>query len=101
MLFGLQEKTSVVSALLAVISYQMRMGLGNNTWVHLSAMEEEIDPKPFYKAVRSFYPAILKKMLKFPFGDSILKDLGIINPDNVCNYSFSTVPPARSSRDSG
>ena len=55
-------------------------------------MEEEIDPKPFYKAVHSFYAATLKKMLKkFPFGESMLKDLGIINPDNVCNYSFSTI----------
>ena len=68
------------------------LGLGNDTWVYLSGMEEEFDPKPFYKAVREFYVATLKKMLKnFPFGDSILKDLGIINPDSVSTYSFSTI----------
>lgn len=43
----------------------------------------------FFKAVRDFYVASLKKMLKkFPFGDSILD---IINPDKFCSYSFSTV----------
>ena len=57
------------------------LGLGNDTWLHLSGMEEEYDPKPLYRAVRSFYVASLQKMLKkFPFGDSILKDLDIINP---------------------
>ena len=68
------------------------LGVGDATWAYLSAMEEELDPKPFYEAVRRFYVASLKKMLKkFPFGDSILKDLGIINPDQTCTYSFSTV----------
>ena len=28
---------------------------------------------------------------KFPFSDSILKDLGIINPEQVCSYSFRTI----------
>ena len=28
---------------------------------------------------------------KFPFKDSILKDLGIINPEQVCPYTFNTV----------
>ena len=65
------------------------LGLGNDTWVYLSGMEEEFDPKPFYKAVREFYAATLKKMQKkIPFGDSILKDLGIINPNSVSTYSF-------------
>ncbi len=51
-----------------------------------------LNPKPFYDAVCSFYLVTIKKMLKkFPFGDSILKDLGIINPDEVCTYSFETV----------
>ena len=27
---------------------------------------------------------------KFPFKDSILKDLGIINPEQVCSYTFNT-----------
>ncbi len=68
------------------------LGVGDATWAHLSEMEEELDPKPFFQAVRRFYTASLQKMLKkFPFEDSILKDLGIINPDQVCNYTFSTV----------
>ena len=55
-------------------------------------MEGEHDPKPFYEAVRSFYVVTLKKMLeKFPHGDTILKDLGIINPDKVTTSSFQTV----------
>ena len=55
-------------------------------------MEDEFDTKPFYQAVRDFYVASLKKMLKkFPFGDTILKDLGIINPDKVCTYNFTTI----------
>ena len=39
------------------------LGLGNDTWVYLSGLEEEFDPKPFYKAVRSFYVATLSKMM--------------------------------------
>lgn len=68
------------------------LGLGNETWACISGIEGEFDPKPFYKAVRSFYIASLQKMIKkFPFKDSILKDLGIINPDKVGIYEFSTV----------
>lgn len=55
-------------------------------------MEEEFDPKPYYAAVRKFYITSITKMLnKFPFGNSILKDLGIINPEKTCTYSFSTI----------
>ena len=68
------------------------LGLGDATWTYISGMEEELDPKTLYKAVRSFYVASLEKMLKrFPFGDSIFQDLGIINPDQVCSYDFTTV----------
>ena len=68
------------------------LGLGDDTWACLSEMEEDFNIKPFFKAVRDFYIASLKKMLKkFPFGDSILKDLGIINPNDACIYTFSTV----------
>ena len=28
---------------------------------------------------------------KFPLGDSILRDLGIINPDKVTTHSFETI----------
>ena len=52
------------------------LGLGS-AWVYISVLEEEEDIKPFYSAVHSFYVVTLQKMLKkFPFGDSILKDLG-------------------------
>ena len=68
------------------------LGLGDATWTYISGMEEELDPKTLYKAVRSFYVASLQKMQKiFPFGDSIFQDLGIINPDQVCSYDFTTV----------
>ena len=36
------------------------LGLGNDTWVYLSGMEEEFHPKPFYKAVCNLYVATLK-----------------------------------------
>ena len=48
-----------------------------------SALQEEVDTKPFFRAVRNFYIATVKIMLeKFLFNDSILKDLGIINPEH-------------------
>ena len=28
---------------------------------------------------------------KIPLGDSIFQDLGIINPDQVCSYDFTTI----------
>ena len=68
------------------------LGVGDATWAFISELEEEFDPKPFFKAVRSFYIATLNKMLKkFPFGDTVLQDLGIINPENTSTYEFSTV----------
>ncbi len=68
------------------------LGFGDSTWAALSEMEEEFDTKPFYQAVRDFYVASLNKMLKkFPFGNTILKDLGILNPDMVCTYNFTTI----------
>ena len=68
------------------------LGLGDNTWLHISDLEEEQDCKPFFTAVRSFYVATIQKMLKkFPFSDTILKDLGIINPLQVNSYSFDTI----------
>ena len=42
--------------------------------------------------MRNFCVAALKKTLKnFPFGDSILKDFGVINPAQGYTYSFDTV----------
>ncbi len=66
------------------------LGIGNATWVHLTELEEEHDVKPFYAAVRNWYVATIKKMLKnFPFHDTLLKDLGIINPEVAFTNSYS------------
>lgn len=48
--------------------------------------------KPFFSAVKQFYLATLKKMFKkFPFGDTILKDLGIVQPNKTSSYTVNTV----------
>ena len=58
------------------------MGIGDSTWLVLAEVENEHDTKPFFSAVRKFYLATIKKMLKkFPFGDSLLKDLGVVQPE--------------------
>ena len=68
------------------------LGLGDGTWTCVAVLETEHDVKPFYTAVRNFYKATIEKMLKkFPFGDPLLKNFGIINPESTCSYSFSTV----------
>ena len=44
------------------------LGIGNDTWVLIAQLKEETDPKPLYRAIRPFYVATIKKMLKkFPF----------------------------------
>ena len=58
----------------------------------ITELEEEHDTKPFFTAVRNFYVASLKKMIqKFPFGDSLLKDLGVLQPEKTASYSVETV----------
>lgn len=37
------------------------LGIGSDTWVCLSSLEENFDLKPFFKAIRDFYIASLKK----------------------------------------
>ena len=60
------------------------LGIGTETWICVAAFELERDPKPFFAAVIKFYKATLQKMIKkFLFGDSILKDLGIIQLDKL------------------
>lgn len=65
------------------------LGIGTETWVSVAAFEEERDPKPFFDAVRKFYLASnhQKMIKKFPFGDSILKDLGVLQPDKTSSFS--------------
>ena len=68
------------------------LGVGESTWACLRELEEEYDLKPFFEAVRSFYVSSIKKMLnKFPFGDTLLKDLGILQPDKTASYPVSTI----------
>ena len=73
------------------ISFQLpdeNFGIGTDTWTCLSELQEEYDLKPFFTAVRGFYIATLKKMLKkFPFGDSLLKDLSVLQPDKTSTFS--------------
>jgi hypothetical protein len=64
------------------------LGVGTDTWTCLSELQEEYDLKPFFTAVREFYTATLKKMLqKFPFGDSLLKNLSALQPDKTSTFS--------------
>ena len=50
------------------------------------------DTAPFFKAIRSFYVSSTKKMLvKFSFGDSLMKDLRIIQPEHTSSFSFNTI----------
>ena len=89
---GLQVSICILSLASADQLSNENLGLGNDTWAFIASLEEEQDIAPFYRTVRSFYIATLTKMLKkFSFGDSILKDLGIINPHQVTAYSFSTI----------
>ena len=68
------------------------LGIGDSTWAAVAELEQEHDTKPFFSAVRNFYIASLKKMLKkFPFDDTLLKDLGILQPNKTATYEVSTV----------
>ena len=68
------------------------LAIGTNRWTTIAELETEHDPKPFFAAVRNFYVATLKKMLlKFPFGDSLLKDLGVLQPEKTSSYPVATV----------
>ncbi len=67
------------------------LGIGDNTWV-LVAQLEEADTKPLFRVVRQFYVATIKKMLKkFPFSDSLLKNLEILNPESTYSHDVSSV----------
>ena len=68
------------------------LGIGDNTWVALATVEQEHDTKPFFDSIRRFYISSMKKMLKkLPFGDSLLSDLGILQPNKVSTYEVNTV----------
>ena len=68
------------------------LGIGDATWVSVAELEEEEDTRPFYSTVRNFYLATIQKMLnKFPFGDSLMKNLRILHPTNASSFLPCTV----------
>ena len=68
------------------------LGIGTRTWTDLAELESEHELKRFFSSVRKFYVATITKMLqKFPFGDSLLKDLGILQPEKTTSYSFDLI----------
>ena len=67
------------------------VNFGDETWLCISALEEEMDTKPFL-CVKAFYSATVQKFFKkFPFGDTILQDLGIVQPTKTKSYTVSTI----------
>lgn len=68
------------------------LGIGTETWMTIAELEATHDTAPFFNAVRAFYVNSTKKMLnKFPFGDTLLKDLSVLQPENTSSFPFSTV----------
>ena len=68
------------------------LGIWTATWACLSELEETHNSKPFFTAVRTFYVQTIKKMQKrFPFDDSLMKDLGILQPEKISEYEVSTI----------
>ncbi len=54
----------------------------------VAELEKEMDMKPFFSAIKQFYLATLKKMFKkFPFEDTLLRDMGI----KTASYTVNTV----------
>ena len=61
------------------------LNIGDDTWVCVSQLEQEMDMNPFFSSVREFYLAMLKKMFKkFPFKDTILLDFNQIKLNPTC-----------------
>ena len=68
------------------------LSIGYETWLCISTLEEEMDTKPFLLYVKAFYSATLQIFFKkFPFGDTILQDLGILQPIKTKSYTVSTI----------
>ena len=61
-----------------------KIGIGTETWVSVAELEETDDTTPFFQAIRDFYIATTRKMLKkFPFDDTLLKDLIVLQPESA------------------
>ena len=68
------------------------LGIGTDTWTSVAKLEEVEDTAPFFTAVRNIYKASTEKMLvKFPFGDSLMKDMRLIQPQHTSSFSINTV----------
>ena len=68
------------------------LGIGTETWLSIAELEATHDTAPFFEAVRGFYVSSTKKMLnKFPFGDTLMKDLSVLQPENTSSFPFSKI----------
>jgi hypothetical protein len=68
------------------------LGIGVQTWKFVAELEEEEDTKPFFNAVRAFYVKTIEKMKKkFPFNDTLLKDLGVMQPNLTMSVPVGTI----------
>ena len=68
------------------------LSIGDETWLRISALEEERDTQTIFLCVKAFYSTTLQKFLKkFPFGDTILQDFGIVQPTKTKCYTVSII----------
>ena len=68
------------------------LGIGDDTWASVSDLENLHGTAPFFETIRGFYVSSSKKMLvKFSFGDLLMKDLGLIQPEHTLSFSFNTI----------
>ena len=67
------------------------LGVGESTWTCLHELEEEYDMKPFFDAVRGFMSAISKRCFRSFHLETLLKDLGVLEPDKTASYPVSTI----------
>ena len=62
------------------------LAVGGLARTYLVEEEEDISPTTqarFFKSARNFYVVCVKKMIKkFPFKDTVLKDMAVLNPDS-------------------
>jgi hypothetical protein len=68
------------------------LGIGTKTWMSVAKLESTHDTAPFFEAVRGFYVSSTKKMLnKLPFGDTLMKELSVLQPENTSSFPISKI----------
>ena len=68
------------------------LGIGDDIWASVSDLEHLLETAQFFEAIRVFYVSSTKKMLvKFPYGDSLMRDLRVIQPEQTSSFSFNTI----------